>query len=55
MIETYKMMSGKYDTTLMTFLSKANESIISLPNRGHSLTQYVQRAQKSHQCNYFSL
>ena len=46
MIETYKMMSGKYDTTLTTFLAKTNESIISLPTRGHSLKLYVQRAEK---------
>ena len=55
MTETYKMMSGKYDTTLTTFLLKANESITSLPPKGHSLKLYVQRAEKSHQCNYFSL
>ena len=41
MIETYKMMSGKYDTTLKTFLPMANESITSLPTRGHSLKLYV--------------
>ena len=37
MIETYKILTGRYDKTVTEFMPMQNSSSISLPTRGHSL------------------
>ena len=47
MIETYKLMTGKYDHKLVNFMPKQHDSSTSLPTRGHQLKLYKQRAEKN--------
>ena len=54
MIETYKLMTGKYDYELVDFMPKQYESSSSLPTWGHYLKLYRQRAEKN-LCNNLSL
>ena len=37
MIETYKLMTGKYDHKIVNFMPKQHDSSTSLPTRGHQL------------------
>ena len=46
MIETYKILTGKYDKSVMDFMPMQNSSSTSLPTRGHSLKLYQQRLEK---------
>ena len=55
MIETYKLMTGKYDHKLVDFMPKQHDSSTSLPTRGHQLKLYRQRAEKNLRNNLFSL
>ena len=55
MIETYKLMTGKYDHKLVNFMPKQHDSSTSLPTRGHQLKLYRQRAEKNLRNNFFSL
>ena len=45
MIETYKLMTGKYDHKIVNFMPKQHDSSTSLPTRGHQLKLYRQRAE----------
>ena len=53
-IETYKLMTGKYDKTVTNFIPKIEDNTTSLPTRGHSLKLYIQRAEKTLP-NFFSI
>ena len=55
MIETYKLMTGKYDHKIVNFMPKQHDSSTSLPTRGHQLKLYRQRAEKNLWNNFFSL
>ena len=55
MIETYKLMTGKYDYEIVDFMPKQHESSSSLPTRGHHLKLYRQRAEKNLCNNFLSL
>ena len=55
MIETYKLMTGKYDHTILDFLLKQHDGSTSLPTRGHHLKLYRQRAEKNLHNNFLSL
>ena len=55
MIETYKLMTGKYDHKIVNFMPKQHDSSTSLLTRGHQLKLYRQRAEKNLWNNFFSL
>ena len=55
LIETYKLMTGKYDYELVDFMPKQHDSSSSLPTRGHHLKLYRQRAEKNLRNNFLSL
>ena len=55
MIETYKLMTGKYDNAIVDFMPKQHDSSSSLPTRGHQLKLYRQRAEKNLRNNFLSL
>ena len=55
MIETYKLMTGKYDHKIVNFMPKPHDSSTSLPTWGHQLKLYRQRAEKNLRNNFFSL
>ena len=46
MIETYKLMTGKYDYEIVDFMPKQHESSSSLPTRGHHLKLYRQKSRE---------
>ena len=52
MIETYKLMTGKYDYEIVDFMPKQHESSSSLPTQGNHLKLYRQRVGKN-LCNSF--
>ena len=53
MIETYKIMTGKYDHEIVDLMPKQHEG--SLPTQGHHLKLYRQRAEKNLHNNFLSL
>ena len=55
MIETYKVMTGKYDYEIVDFMPKQHDSSSSLPTRGHHLKLYRQRAEKNLYNSFLSL
>ena len=55
MIETYKLMTGKYDHKIVNFMPKQPDRNTSLPTQGHQLKLYRQRAEKNLCNNFFSL
>ena len=54
MIETYKLMTGKYDKMVTNSMPK-NEDSTTAFHRGHSLKLYIQRAVKTLHQNFFSI
>ena len=55
MIETYKLITGKYDYAIVDFMPKQHDSSSSLPTQGHHLKLYRQRAEKNLCNNFLSL
>ena len=55
MIETYKLMTGKYDYEIVDFMPKQHESSSSLSTRGHYLKLYRQSVEKNLRNNFLSL
>ena len=55
MIETYKLMTGKYDYAIVDLMPKQHDSSSSLPTRGHHLKLLRQRAEKNLRNNFLSL
>ena len=52
LIETYKLLTGKYDKTVSNILPTRQESSSSLPSRGHALKIFQQRAEKTLRQNF---
>ena len=46
MIETYKILTGKYDKSVTEIIPMQNSSSTSLPTRGHILKLNQQRSEK---------
>ena len=55
MIETYKLMTWKYDHKIVDFMPKQHDNSTSLHTQGHQLKLYRQRAEKNLHNNFFSL
>ena len=55
MIETYKILNGKYDKSVTEFMPMQNSSSTSLPTRGHILKLYGQRPEKGLRQNFFTV
>ena len=55
MIETYKLMTGKYDKAVTHFMPKEQESSKSLSTQGYSLKIYRQRADRNLRYNFLSI
>ena len=55
MIETYKLLTGKYDYEIVDFMPKQHESSSSLPTQGHNLKLYRQGREKNLCNNFLSL
>ena len=55
MIETYKLVTGKYDAAVSNIMPKRQESATSLPTRGHIYKLFQQRAEKPLRQNFLSI
>ena len=55
MIETYNLMTGKYDAAVSNIMPKRQESATSLPTRGHIYKLFQQRAEKPLRQNFLSI
>ena len=55
MIETYKLMTAKYDAAVSNIMPKRQESATSLPTRGHIYKLFQQRAEKPLRQNFLSI
>ena len=55
MIETYKILTGKYDKSVTEFMPMQNSSSTSLPIRGHILKLYQQRSEKGLRQHFFTV
>ena len=55
MIETYKILTGKYNKSMTEFMPMQNSSSTSLPARGHILKLYRQRSEKGLRQNFFTV
>ncbi|MCG8626996.1 MAG: hypothetical protein MJE68_33970 [Proteobacteria bacterium] len=55
LIETYKLMTGKYDDAVSNIMPKHQESTTSQLTRGHIYKLFQQRAEKSIRQNFLSI
>ena len=55
MIETYKILTGKYEKSVTEFMPMQNSNSTSLPTRGHILKLYQQRSEKGQKRDFFTV